>query len=92
MKARAEALLKQMDVGDWLVDQCYLKEIENYDSDSLPEYTIVVTAVPGFRGAAALRLPQYSTIKSEASYASNYYLTSAQFTFAPDGTNPPVVI
>lgn len=85
VKARAEALLKQMDVGDWVVDQCYLKEIENYDSDSLPEYTIVVTAVPGFRGAAALRLPQYSTIKSEASYASNYYLTDVQFAFNISG-------
>lgn len=81
VKSKAEALLEQMAVGDWAIDQCYVEETQ----DDHPEYTIVVKAVPSFQQVAAIRLPQLSNLKSEVSYASTYYLTDVEFTFNISG-------
>ncbi len=77
-REKAQSLLDQMDIGEWIVDDCYLSINEEA---SIPEYTIVVTAVPVFEGVPALRRIQISNLRSTTAYASNYYLTDASFSF-----------
>lgn len=82
VKAKAESMLQQMMLGDWLVDECYLET--KYYGD-VPEYIIHVNAVPVLNGVPAIRSPQLTNLTSEESYASNYYLTDAKFEFSANG-------
>ena len=76
-------ILQQMQLGDWTVNECYL-EVANHNE--LPEYMIVVNAVPQYENIAAVRRPQITGLTSKETYASNYYLTNAQFKFNVTGT------
>ncbi len=80
--AKAEEVLNQMGLGDWRVDECIV-EVATHNEE--PEYILVVNAVPVFENVAAIRRNQLENLKSEASYASNYYLTDAQFKFNISG-------
>lgn len=82
-QAKASELLAQMELGDWLVDECYLQTI-NYYGDT-PEYVICVNAVPVINGIPASRRPQLDNLRSKEVYSSNYYLTDASFGFSADG-------
>lgn len=79
IRKKAENILEQIDIGEWEIDECYL------NSNSNGEYLIYVNAVPVFNGVPAIRLPQLSNLKSENSYASNYYLSNVSFKFSPNG-------
>lgn len=79
---KAQAMLDEMDLGQWKVDQCYLEMTEYGDA---VEYVICVTAVPVLNGIAAVRQPQLWSLKSTEAYASNYYLTDVQFQFSANG-------
>lgn len=79
---KAQSMLDQMGIGDWKVDDCYLSVNEEA---SIPEYTIVVTAVPVFDGVPAVRRYQLGNLKSATAYASNFYLTDATFSFNANG-------
>lgn len=46
---------------------------------------IDIRAVPVFEQTAALRRAQLGNLKSEATYASNYYFTDAEFQLSADG-------
>lgn len=74
--------LNKMELGQWEISQSYVQE-ELY-GDTI-EYRICIKAVPSFCGIAAIRRPQLSSLKSENAYASNYYLSEAEFTLSPDG-------
>lgn len=74
--------LNKMELGQWEISQSYVQE-ELY-GDTI-EYRICIKAVPSFYGIAAIRRPQLSSLKSENAYASNYYLTEAEFTLSPEG-------
>ena len=78
----AQNMLDAMELGDWLVDDCYLETIE---IGSATEYVVHVTAVPVFAGVPAIRRPQFGNLKSDAAYASNYYLTDVEFKFSARG-------
>lgn len=78
IEKKVEKMLKQMDLGEWYIDQCYIEETAN---NGTPEYTVYVNAVPVFSGVAAFRRPQLGNLKSKEVYASNYYLTDIQFQF-----------
>lgn len=82
LKEKAASLLKEMALGEWEIDQCTV-ETEYYGDT--PEYVVTVTAVPSFKGIPACRRPQINNLKSSTTYASNYYLTDAQFQFGVKG-------
>lgn len=80
---KAENILGEIGIGQWIIDSCTLQE------DTIgnkTEYSIRVNALPVLAGARAVDCSPFFKLKGEDVYASNYYLTSAQFTFAPDGT------
>lgn len=80
---KAERILEELHMGQWMVASCTLRE----DAiGSQTEYTVQVNALPVFEGAAAIDCEPFFKLKGEEVYASNYYLTGARFTFAPDGT------
>lgn len=80
---KAEKWLSKMGLGEWAIDACNVLKESNGDA---VDYKISVQAVPTFNGAAAIRRPQLSNLKSKKQYASNYYLTDAELIFSPDGT------
>lgn len=79
IKMKAASILDQIDLGTWVIDECYLDLSPNGD------YVVYVNAVPLLNGVPALRLPQLSNLKSEEAFASNYYLSNASFRFSPNG-------
>lgn len=82
MVEKTQSILDQMNLGDWVVDQCYLQS----DNDgNTTEYSVVITAVPTFNGIPAIRRNQLANLKSDDTYASNYYLTDAIFKFSANG-------
>ena len=74
-------MLSRMNLGQWNVDRCEVQ----VSLEELDEYTIHITAVPVFNNAPALSVPQLTNLKSEAAYASNYYITMAEFIFSANG-------
>lgn len=82
VKVNAESMLDQMQLGSWLIDKCY---VDTKYYDDVPEYTICIKAVPVLNGIPALRRPQLANLKSDEAYASNYYLTDAEFEFSANG-------
>lgn len=81
-KDQAEKMLEQMQLGDWSIDECFVET--SYYGDTA-EYIIHVNAVPVLNGAAAVRVPQLTNLKSKETYASNYYITDARFEFSAQG-------
>lgn len=82
--ARAEAMLLEMDMGTWLIDQCFAKPLQI--SDDVTEYSICITAVPVLNGVPAVRVPQFYALRdAENPEASNYYYADVSFEFAPNG-------
>lgn len=82
VKDKAHRMLTEIKLGEWHIDECY---VETRYIDDTPEYSIHVSAVPCFSDVVALRHPQLSNLKSTEVYASNYYLTDAQFEFSANG-------
>lgn len=81
VKAQAEDMLSRMNLGQWNVDRCEVQ----VSLEELDEYTIHITAVPVLNNAPALSVPQLTNLKSEAAYASNYYMTMVEFIFSANG-------
>ncbi len=82
-KHLAEQALQQMELGDWVVDQCYVGS-NFYQKEN--EYVIHVNAVPAFSGVPAARQDQFSGLSNnETEYAFNYYLTNVHFEYTADG-------
>lgn len=79
VKTKAQEILDSLDIGVWLVDQCYLQE------NSSQEYVVCVKAVPVFEGISAMRREQISNLTSKQTYAANYYLSDVEFQFSPNG-------
>lgn len=74
--------LKDMELGEWSIDQCNVKT--TYYGD-VAEYVICISAVPVIQGTPTIRYPQLDNLKSENIYASNYYYTDAYFEFSANG-------
>lgn len=80
---KAQNIMDRMMLGDWKAEFTNVSERAYGDST---EYQIHVVAIPVFQGVPALLRPQLGNLKSSEVYASNYYLTEADFEFAADGT------
>lgn len=81
-ESKAQDMLDRMNLGQWQVDS---SRVETTYYGSTPEYVIHVSAVPVFHETPAIRRPQLGNLKSNTSYASNYYLTDANFEFSANG-------
>lgn len=79
VKTKAQEILDNLDIGEWLVDEYYLQD------NSSHEYIVCVKAVPVFEGVPAMRREQISNLTSTQAYAANYYLSDAEFQFSPNG-------
>lgn len=82
VKEKTQDMLNQMGVGQWLVDNA---TVQTTYYGTTPEYKIEVTAIPVIEETLVIRRPQLGNLKSEASFASNYYHTDASFEFSADG-------
>lgn len=82
IKERAMEMLSKMDLGDWEIDNCTIKD---EGSSIKSRYSITITAVPVFEGNAALRTAQLSSLKGTSEYASNYYYSDVEFQFSTNG-------
>ena len=82
-KAKAEEMLAKMDMGSWMIDQCYVEAVE-IDGD-VTEYSIMVTAVPVLNGIPAVRVPQFSALRGQDPSVKNYYYADVRFEFSPNG-------
>lgn len=82
VKQKAEKMLQQMQLGSWMIDECYVetKEINEYK-----DYIIHVNAVPLLNGTPVLRKAQLANLKSEITGAARYYYTDVQFEFSANG-------
>lgn len=81
VKQKAVEMLSNMNLGEWSINHC---EIQATVED-MNEYIIYVTAVPVLNGTPALYVPQITNLNSDTAYASNYYITMAEFYFSSDG-------
>ena len=82
VKEKAEAMLAQMQLGKWLIDECFVeaKEINEYTY-----YSIHVNAVPVLNGTPALRKVQLTNLRSDLPGAARLYYTDVQFEFSANG-------
>lgn len=79
---KAQQMLDNMGLGEWLVDECYLETVYL----GVYEYHVIyVNAVPVINGVPAVRRPQLTDLNSKENFASNYYLTDACFQFSANG-------
>ena len=84
VRAKVEAMLAQMEMGSWAIDQCYVDE--KMISEEITEYSIIVTAVPVLHGVPAVRVPQFSSLRDAYDPSvKNYYFANVEFEFSPNG-------
>lgn len=82
LQNKAMDMLMEMNLGEWTIDECYVETLIYGDT---AEYVVCISAVPQLCGITAVRQPQLTNLKSETSYASNYYMTEAHFQFSANG-------
>lgn len=82
VKEKAEAMLAQMQLGQWLVDRCY---VETEIINEYTYYSIHVDAVPVLNGTPALRKAQLTNLRSDLPEAARMYYTDVQFEFSANG-------
>ena len=82
VKAKAETMLAQMQLGEWLVDECY---VETEEINEYTYYSIHVNAVPVLNGTPALRKGQLANLKSDLPGAARLYYTDVEFEFSANG-------
>ena len=84
--AKAERILKDMQLGQWQISDAYV-ELNTYTNTDIILYEICIQAVPVLEDGADVRRGQHGNINqaSEDPAPDNYYLTRAEFQFAPNG-------
>lgn len=82
VKTKAETMLAQMQLGEWLVDECY---VETEEINEYTYYSIHVNAVPVLNGTPALRKGQLANLRSDLPGAARLYYTDVQFEFSANG-------
>ena len=82
VKAKAEDWLGRMNMGNWMVDECY---VQTRVLGEFTEYYIHVNAVPVFHGVPAIRREQITALRGREEGKTYYYYTDVEFVFAPNG-------
>ena len=82
IKENTAQLLAMFDLGQWEINECYVSN-KNYGDHE--EYMVYVNAVPAFNDVPAIRCEQLIALRNQDGYASNHYLTDAEFIFSPNG-------
>jgi hypothetical protein len=82
VRTKAETMLAQMQLGQWLVDECY---VETEKINEYTYYSIHVNAVPVLNGIPALRKAQLQNLRSDLPGAARLYYTDVQFEFSANG-------
>lgn len=82
IRSRAAEMLKQMELGTWEIDECY---VETTYKGEIPEYVVCVNAVPVLNGVAVVRQPQLESLRGENAYSAAYYYTDVNFRFSANG-------
>ena len=75
-------MLAQMQLGEWLVDECY---VETEKINEYTYYSIHINAVPVLNGTPALRKGQLANLRSDLLGAARLYYTDVQFEFSANG-------
>ena len=81
VRNKAEKMLSEMGLGEWYVSDC---TVDNRIPE-IGEYVINVTAYPVLNGTNTLPVQQLTNLKSQANYASNYYMSITDFEFSANG-------
>lgn len=76
--------LNGMGLGEWEIDECK-SNCWSFGQAGVKLWRITIRAVPVFNGASAIRREQLNNLKSDEVYASNYYITDAEFNFSANG-------
>lgn len=82
IKKRAQVILDQMDLGDWLVSDV---EIQTQYRGDIPQYEVVVSAAPVIHGTQVLAGQPNQSLTSEDANAPHYFNSIAQFSFSAKG-------
>lgn len=82
VKEKAEIMLQQMQLGNWMIDECF---VETEEINEYKNYIIHVNAVPVLNGVPALRKAQPTNLRCEKPGAARYYYTDVQFEFSANG-------
>ena len=82
VRAKAETMLTQMQLGQWMIDRCY---VETSKINEYTYYSIHLDAVPVLNGTPALRKAQLTNLKSDLPGAAKLYYTDVQFEFSANG-------
>lgn len=80
---KAQTLFDQMGVGQWQIARTEVEE--TLVGDTIPEYRVIIDAVPVLNGAATLFGQPIEALKSEDANASNYQTTCASIAFSAGG-------
>lgn len=80
VQSKAMAMLQEMDLGEWEINQCYVRSL----GESILEHVICIDAVPVINNVAAAQQPQITGLSNDA-YSSNYYMTEVNFEFSANG-------
>ena len=83
IKQKADDIIKQIGIGTWEIDKCEINT--QYISSDKEVYYIAVSATPVFNGISVTRVPQLDNLKSEETYASNYYYSTINLCFSCEG-------
>lgn len=79
---KAEEMISQMGIGDWIIKSVYTNT-EYYGE--IPEYTIVVDAVPVLNGVSAIWRQETDSMTDDDTVASNYPMSKIEIIFSPSG-------
>ena len=80
---KAQSMMDRMGLGQWTIVS---PEVISLEAGEVTEYSIRLTAVPVFEGAAVMDRGQLGNIVDSNPYSFHYYLSRAEFTFTPDGS------
>ena len=82
VREHSEALVEQMDLGEWVVDSCEITRRQSLDGEQ--RYNISVYMTPVYDGIKVTRQKQIVDFTSDDQNAANYMYESIRLNFAGD--------
>ena len=79
---KAETILSEMDLGEWIINNYEVSEVLYGDTQ---EFTIIVNAVPSLMGIPTIHQALVSNLTASDVYSSNYQISNCQFQFSANG-------